>query len=344
MTRHYPGFLAAFFIVLLRIAIGWHFLYEGCEKVEGTLTGKEPFSAEMYVRSATGPFVSYFRGMLPDVNSRAMLDPVRLKGKWTDDVRFIGNYYGFTQEQRDKAQKLLDERLQWADYWFEDPANVEKIKKYDHDLGQMLATEHDSEALSFETERASDARRGIEADRRTLIEPLVTQENALREAVVKVAPQDQAKSAIAMRRMVLDWFDRVGVGPGSSGQTSASYVPVRWTSLDVINYATMFGLIAMGVCLIVGFLTPLAALSAAAFLAMIYLSMPPWPGLPANPRAEGHYLFVSKNLIELIACLLIAVTPSGHWIGLDSLFFGAARRRRLARSEQRREERAAASA
>ena len=34
MSRYYPGFLAAFFIVLLRIAIGWHFLYEGCEKVE----------------------------------------------------------------------------------------------------------------------------------------------------------------------------------------------------------------------------------------------------------------------------------------------------------------------
>ncbi len=86
----------------------------------------------------------------------------------------------------------------------------------------------------------------------------------------------------------------------------------------------MFGLIAIGFCLIVGFLTPLAALSAAAFLAMIYLSMPPWPGLPPNPKAEGHYLIVSKNLVELLACLVIATTPSGHWIGLDALFFGAA--------------------
>ena len=48
MSRYYPGFLAAFFIVLLRIAIGWHFLYEGCEKVQATLEGKEPFSAEIY--------------------------------------------------------------------------------------------------------------------------------------------------------------------------------------------------------------------------------------------------------------------------------------------------------
>ena len=104
----------------------------------------------------------------------------------------------------------------------------------------------------------------------------------------------------------------------------------EWTSLDLLNQLTIFGLIAMGICLIAGFLTPLAALSAAAFLAMIYLSMPPWPGLPPNPKAEGHYWIVSKNLIELIACLVIATTPSGHWIGLDALCFGARRRRRLA--------------
>ncbi len=70
---------------------------------------------------------------------------------------------------------------------------------------------------------------------------------------------------------------------------------------------------------------------------MIYLSMPPWPGLPPNPKAEGHYLIVSKNLVELIACLVIATTPSGHWVGFDALFFGARRRRRLAARRARAE-------
>ena len=36
MSRYHPGFLAALFIVLLRIAIGWHFLHEGLEKVKST--------------------------------------------------------------------------------------------------------------------------------------------------------------------------------------------------------------------------------------------------------------------------------------------------------------------
>ena len=39
MSCYYPGFLAASFIVLLRIAIGWHFLNEGWEKVDSTYGG-----------------------------------------------------------------------------------------------------------------------------------------------------------------------------------------------------------------------------------------------------------------------------------------------------------------
>ena len=150
------------------------------------------------------------------------------------------------------------------------------------------------------------SRRGLEADRRSLLAPLLDREKALREAVIKSSRHARAGSNRRVR----------------------SRQP--WTGLDVINRLTMFGLVAIGFCLILGFLTPLAALSAAVFLAMIYFSMPPWPGLPPNPQAEGHYLIVSKNLVEMLACLVIATTPSGHWIGLDALFFGARRRRRLA--------------
>ena len=110
----------------------------------------------------------------------------------------------------------------------------------------------------------------------------------------------------------------------------AAYHPAT-SQLDVVNMMTTYGLILMGTCLILGLFTPFASLCAASFLAMIYLSMPPWPGTPPNPKAEGHYWIVNKNLIELIACLLIASTASGHWFGLDALFFGARRRRRLAR-------------
>jgi uncharacterized membrane protein YphA (DoxX/SURF4 family) len=305
MSRYYPGFLAAFFIVLLRIAIGWHFLNEGLEKVDSTYGGgKEPFSAEIYLRNANGPLGPYFRQMIPDVDGLDRLDPDKTKATWAAEVARISSHYAFNEDDKKKAGAILDENLQWLTYWFSEPPNAEKLKKYHHDLDESNQTESDPQALSYQKERALESRRGLEADRRALLAPLLDREKSLREAVIKLAAGEQAQAA----------------GPPSAPRNG----------LELINNLTMFGLIAIGGCLILGFLTPLAALSAATFLAMIYFSMPPWPGLPPNPRTEGHYLIVSKNLVEMLACLVLATTPSGHWIGLDALFFGAARRRRLA--------------
>jgi uncharacterized membrane protein YphA (DoxX/SURF4 family) len=304
MARNYPGFLAAFFIILLRVAIGWHFLNEGVEKYESGRNGREPFSAEIYLRNANGPLAPYFRQMIPDVDGRAVLDESRLKITWRSEVQRVADRFGFSEAQRGQAEKVTDEAERWIDYWFNDPANKEKREKYLHDLDYVEQVERDPNAMSYQKERAQESRRSLEADRRSLIGPLVERGKALREAVAKLATDEQRQTAGA--------------------------IGAPLTQLDMINLATTYGLMAIGACLILGLLTPLAALGAAAFLAMIYLSMPPWPGLPPNPRAEGHYFIVSKNLVELIACMVIATTPSGHWIGLDALFFGARRRRRLA--------------
>jgi uncharacterized membrane protein YphA (DoxX/SURF4 family) len=309
--KYYPGFFAAFAIILLRMAIGWHFLFEGWEKLESTASGKEPFSAEIYLRNAAGPLATYFRGMIPDVNGLALLDPPRLKSAWSDDVTRIADHFHFDQDQKAQAQKTLEASQQWADYWFQDPENDEKRQKYYHDLGKVQQVEADPTAIAFERERAAEARRGLEVDRRALTAPLIERGNILRAAIVKLATPDQIQSTAGVAR--------------------------EWTSLHYINRLTIFGLLAIGVCLLAGFLTSWAALGAAAFLAMIYLSMPPWPGVPPNPKAEGHYWIVSKNLVELLACLVVATTPSGHWVGLDALFFGGRRRRRLARAAAQRQ-------
>jgi uncharacterized membrane protein YphA (DoxX/SURF4 family) len=310
-SRNYPGFLGAFFLVLLRIAIGWHFLTEGLDKVESTRYGNQPFSAEIYLRNSSGPFAPYFRGMLPDVNGLALLDPVRLKAGWTEAVERIEKHYGFIQDQKEKAQKVLDDSYVWADYWFNNIQNKEGREKYVSDLAKVQAVERDPDAMSFERERAWETRRSLDGERKKLTGPIVARAEELEAAVQAIATPEQ--------------------------KAAAGTYAAPPTFLDIANFVTMYGLCAMGICLILGFLTPLAAICAAAFLAMIYLSMPPWPGLPPNPKAEGHYWIVSKNLVELIACLLIATTASGHWFGLDALFFGARRRRRWARYERKLE-------
>lgn len=295
------------------MAIGWHFHTEGMEKVEGWRKGK-PFSAEGYLRASTGPFAPYFRGLIPDVNGLARLDPDRLKATWTEDVERIAAHYTFNSEQRDKAQTELKNSTHFIDVWFHDRDNLEKRQKYYHNLASVQEVEKRPGALTYERERAADRRKELDTDRKDLLKELDAQGSALREAVSKLATTGQVAAAGA-------WAPPL-------------------SQLDRINLLTTFGIWAIGLCLILGLFTRPAALGAAVFLAQIYFSMPPWPGLPLGPRAEGHYYIVDKNMVELIACLALACLPTGYWLGIDALLFGRFYRTREARRAERARARA----
>jgi len=306
--RYYPGFLAALFLVLLRIAIGWHFHTEGWEKVRSFRTGDKPFSAEVYLRNATGPLAPYFRGMLPDVNGLAKLDPDRLKAGWADDVRQVENHFAFNDDQVKKAGEELRRSTEFADTWFQDRETSEKRLKYFHDLGVVQKVERSRTALAYERERANARRRELDADRKDLLKDLDARGSALREAVTKLATPEQVSA----------------VGP---------YALPR-TQLDYMNIGVTCGVWAVGLCLILGLFTRLAAVGGAVFLLNIYLCIPPWPGLPESPKWEGHYFIVDKNLVEMLALLALACLPTGHWLGIDALLFGWSARARAARAEE----------
>lgn len=115
-------------------------------------------------------------------------------------------------------------------------------------------------------------------------------------------------------------------------------VPEEREFLYYLDWATRWGLTALGVCLLVGFCTRFAAFGAAIFLLMTYLAFPPFPWLPTPPNNEGTYLIVNKNLIEMLALFVLMTVPSGRWFGVDGLLawvWGAvrgSRRRRKAKT------------
>ena len=74
-------------------------------------------------------------------------------------------------------------------------------------------------------------------------------------------------------------------------------------------------LIVVGLSLMLGLFTQLGCAGAMALLVLFYVSAMPL-GLP-EPRAEGTYLFVNKNLIELAATAVIFVFRTGRIAGLD---------------------------
>lgn len=323
IRRYYPGFFGALFLILLRTAIGWHFFYEGLHKIDPP-QGEPPFSAEMYFRTAAGPFAPYYRELMIDPYARDLLArdegrlPANLQQRWTEDLQRYAAHYNFNADQRAKAEEALQTAVNEAETWFRDPTNAQRVTKYFADLDRALARESDPEALAHERKLAYKDLRTLDAERADLVGTVDAWEGALQDSWVNLATEEQAEAA---------------------GEYQAP-----WTQLDWINQLTMWGLLIAGGCLMLGLLTPLAALWCAGFLTLIYFSHPPWPWLPESPVAEGHYLFVDKNLIELFACLVLVVIPTGMWIGLDALLFGWVRRRREARRLAEAEQEPAATA
>ena len=92
--------------------------------------------------------------------------------------------------------------------------------------------------------------------------------------------------------------------------------------ISVLDFLNIWGLIAVGLGLVLGCFTRLAIIGGFLLLAMYYLSHPPFIGLQYAVPTEGNYLVVDKNLIEMAALLVLFVFPTGRAIGLDRLIFG----------------------
>ncbi|NDV68355.1 DoxX family protein [Dysgonomonas sp. 25] len=91
--------------------------------------------------------------------------------------------------------------------------------------------------------------------------------------------------------------------------------------LTVTNYANMYGLAIIGLALIIGCFSRYASIAAIVFLAMYYLSHPPFIGADYMMPNEGSYLWVDKNLIEMVAVIVLICFPTSHIIGVDRLIF-----------------------
>ena len=99
----------------------------------------------------------------------------------------------------------------------------------------------------------------------------------------------------------------------------ANWITSNGGVLNVVDFLNTWGLIAIGAGLIVGLLTRTAAISGVLLLLMYYFNNAPIIGIEYSMPSEGNYLLVSKTLIEAVALFVIAVFPTGSFIGLDVL-------------------------
>ena len=117
-------------------------------------------------------------------------------------------------------------------------------------------------------------------------------------------------------------------GPFAEMFRSLASQPSLLANADLI---TMWGLTIVGVCLILGLFTRLASLAGIGFILLFYLCNPPFVGYFYSIPTEGSYLIVNKNLVEVCALVVILLTGSGRFAGLDRILHGLfARRPKLA--------------
>ena len=89
--------------------------------------------------------------------------------------------------------------------------------------------------------------------------------------------------------------------------------------LAIVDQLNMWGLVAIGLGLVLGCLTRTASYAGMALILLYYLCNPLFVGYYYSIPMEGNYLIVNKNLVEVGALWVIAVTNSGHYYGLDRL-------------------------
>lgn len=147
-----------------------------------------------------------------------------------------------------------------------------------------------------------------------------------------------AMIAIIFLRIVIGWhflyegitkltspsWSAVGYMRASRGPFAALFKSIANNPqmLDNANLITMYGLTVVGVMLMLGLFTRLAAIGGIAFILLFYLCNPPFVGYFYSIPTEGAYLVVNKNLVELCALAVVLLTRSGLAAGLDRIVHG----------------------
>ena len=267
-------------LVLLRLVIGWHLLYEGLYKLD-TYNTNQPWSAWQFLAQAEGPLGQPFRNLVLQEPAEVAYDREVIGNQWLTLLERFNAYYEVTPDQRDSAAgelRFVEDRLKSE--LFENPDLQRALQQYRDDSSKPVGL-----LTTSEQQRLVENRQLLNAKLMEL------RGNYQYQLFGLLTPAQRARG---------DWMVNSGC--------------VGW-----INRLVIWGLIASGGCLLVGLFSRFSAVIAALMLLLFYLAMPPLPGLTGTAVGSSHYLYVNNNLIEAVALFMLATTNSGCWLGLDAV-------------------------
>lgn len=87
--------------------------------------------------------------------------------------------------------------------------------------------------------------------------------------------------------------------------------------LKIVDFLNIWGLILIGIALLIGLFARWAALAGGVLLFFYFMAYPPVFGYSLGVVAEGNYQWVDKNLIEMFVLIMIASLPAEYFFGID---------------------------
>lgn len=285
------GMVGVIMLVMLRLSVGWHFYAEGVDKKTSPDWDAAPFFA-----NAKGPFAPHFHGVVWDWDGSVRLDIERSK-KYLATYRNVAiRHFGFDKSQQRQAQQAYADVIAQIEWELE--SNAQDIEQYE--LGRERIARLTGDPVRDGVDSLGGQRATIRQEWKALVAPVFVQIDkswTLYEKAINEIASDEQRS--------------------KAGYLNLSKPRTQTVDTSVLNKIVPYFDLAIGICLLLGFLTPVAALAAAGFLGSVFLSQyPPEPG-----PGSTYY-----HLVEAMACLVLAGTGAGRFAGLDFIFHAIVRR------------------
>ena len=300
-------------LVILRLSLGCHFLYEGVWKIKHA----DEFSARPFLTQAKGPMAPVFYAMVPDLYGKQRLAIVvdehgkkKITGEcyltvWKDLQQRAVDYYKLDQDQTAKSERLYADYATDLKVYLEE--NFDDIAGYFDALKRFEDAKAGNNGAEFQQKRLWDEQQKLRGEVNAWLGHLDKLGEDYQLDLWKILDKDQQ----AQGPLSLD-----AVGP----EKLPLPLPFVDSRSDLIDKGVTYALTAIGLCLVLGLFTRLAALGGGLFLVSVLLTQPPLPWIyPPAPDVVGHALLVDKNFIEMVALFLVATTAAGRWVGLDLL-------------------------
>lgn len=298
----------------LRLGLGCHFLYEGVWKIKH----RDEFTAEPFLTQAKGPVAPLFYLMIADINGRQRLpveadakgkksiNPEGIVARWDGIRQDFVDYYRPANSAEEASAKDLEGMAEKTYKSFCDKldtylaANAEDIVAHFAALDRFETDKERRQGAPFQKQRRWDGMMELRHEGDKWIKDIEGQETAFKNSLYSQLTEEQKER----------------------GRVPPSWNPLKWKRIELINFAVTYGLTAIGICLMLGFCTPLAALGGAGFMCFVVMTQPAFPGIyPPDPAVVGHALLVNKDFVEMLALLVVAATAAGRWGGLDFFLY-----------------------